>query len=701
MARAVFVFACLLLVGIWIHPYVSGAFETRQPQAVSAAAEASLTPAHRPESESPFVTMRGREGFWRLGKTEDGVWWFVSPEGKREFLNTVTTVQPFQVGRDAQGVSFISRDWDGSLGKYDGDLEAWARKTVARVQDSGFKGLGAWCHPVLHGQNIPITRDLNLWRHYSASDFRLYHPDFVKTMDSVVEKAVAELKHNKNLVGYFTDNELDWSDATIGPRHYFDGLPVGDPNRVQVINTIKSLWPKLDDYNAAWNVSLKDWRELDTQPVLNREPETAYTALFNAWLEKAAGDYFRITSASLRKLDPHHLILGVRFAGNAPREVVRASRDHTDAQSLNYYVPDAQLDPEMFAMMYRESGQPIILSEYGFHALDNRSGARNTCGFQAQVPDQQARAEAYQLFTSRLARVPYVVGADWFQWSDEPPSGRGSDGEDVNFGVVDVDDKLYEQLADAIRQTTPRLNPLHAVSGTDTGRDVFRSDFSRKPTAKVVKLERPINLNGELSDWNEAFRVGGMQRTETVGIARSEVRMPNLYMGWHEEGLYVAAEVFTSHLETTAATGRWWTRDHLEMWFSTRPVGVDQQTYNAFCHQFFFVPEVSPTDGRLGTVGQWHRPGDAIKENIVPSPKVQQSTRLLPGRYVVEMFFPASVLNGWNPMDHPELAFNFYARDFGASSDYFWSAPKEVQTNVRPNTWGRLILSGPQMALGQ
>ena len=61
-----------------------------------------------------------------------------------------------------------------------------------------------------------------------------------------------------------------------------------------------------------------------------------------------------------------------------------------------------------------------------------------------------------------LARVPWIVGADWFQWSDEPPSGRSADGEDVNFGVVDVDDRSIRCWSSAIRDTAPVLNPMHA-----------------------------------------------------------------------------------------------------------------------------------------------------------------------------------------------------------------------------------------------
>src|SRR3712207_7063645 len=67
---------------------------------------------------------------------------------------------------------------------------------------------------------------------------------------------------------------------------------------------------------------------------------------------------------TLFRSDPNHLILGVRFRGYAVPEVVEASRGYTDAQSLNYYVSDARLDPEMFRRTYELSGQPLRSEEH-------------------------------------------------------------------------------------------------------------------------------------------------------------------------------------------------------------------------------------------------------------------------------------------------------------------------------------------------
>lgn len=707
MDRISFAAMLLLALGLWLHPYVTGGSNsTANPAAVAKTIDGSLamfSPDRRADAlprpiirnDNPKI-VRGTPGFWRLSQSETGVWWFLTPTDQPEFLNTVTTVQPFQAGRDSNGINYVSKDWTGR-GESDGDLDLWAKKTINRVRGMGFKGLGAWSHQVFHKYDIPMTRDLNVTTWVPASGRRFYSHDWASTAEYSIQAQVTPLKNNANLVGYYIDNELDWADKGAGPSYYFDNLPPSDPNRQQVVKVIQSIWPKLEDFNRDWHVGLKDWSDIDNWTLLPHEHAHAYNKLYSGWLYRLAEDYFDLTCRLIRKYDPNHLILGVRFRGHAPREVVRASRDKTDAQSINYYVSDALLDSEMFEMMYEESGQPIMITEYSFHSLDGRSGNRNTVGFAAQVLDQRARADGYRLLTTRAARVPYIIGVDWFQWSDEPPSGRSSDGEDVNFGVVDIDDQPYELLAAAISQTAPLLNGAHADSTSTSQSDVWRETFDTKPVVRVPHLATPINLNGELSEWMSDSRLEGVRHSQSVGLDRSSLPVPNVYMGWNEKGLYLAFEIFDRDIEGAPAKGWWWTRDYVEFWVSTKPVAKDQDTFDVNSHQFFFVPNAWPgEDGAAGTVGQWHRPGDALSDNLIPHPTIRSAARVLPDRYVVEMFIPALALNGFDPQNSTEMAFNLHVRNFQQATDYFWSAPKEVMTQLRPGTWGTMRLETPR-----
>ncbi len=677
------------LVGLWISPLTSPAGSDHSPVVVSA-----TQPATQPSTQPSdlYKITKGKAGFWRLGQDAAGVWWFISPKDEPEFLNAITTVQPYQRGRDPEGPQFVSKDWiDPTTGKP--NVDRWAGLTLERVQAMGFKALGAWCHPVFHRLDIPMTRDLNVWTWVPSQHKRLYDPQWPTIIDAAIKQQV--MPDNTQLIGYFIDNELDWTDVSSGPGVYFDHLPIGDPNRAEVIKVIRQLWTDVSRFNEDWGTKLIDYAELDALPALPANGTNAgYKRLFGPWVEHMATDYFRLTTAAIRKHDPNHLVLGVRFKGYAPMEVCRASKGYTDAQSLNYYVNDALLDYEMFSSMYDASGQqPIILSEYSFHSLDGRSGNRNVVGFAAQVLDQQARADGYRRFTTGLARVPYVVGADWFQWADEPPSGRQMDGEDVNFGIVDVDDKPYELLASTIRQVAPTLNGLHARSVNDDGKGTWRESFANKPVMRVPYLSQPITLNGELSDWMPAAKVQNIRHSQTVGLERSRLPLPNVYMAWSDEGLYYGIEVFDNDILGAPATGWWWTRDHVELFINTRPVASDQSDYDHYSHQFFFVPIDYPgADGASGVVGQWHRNGDALADHVIPQKTVREAVRVLPDRYVVEMMIPAASLTGFDPKNQPAMAFNVGVRNFQHATSYFWSAPKEVMTQLRPNTWGTLYL---------
>src|SRR5262245_11901770 len=163
MDRIAFALMFVLALGLWVHPYVTYPSDpaANATQTHSALRPASANPhpdvvsAKTPTaSPNTLATVRGNPGFWHLAQGSDGIWWFVSPKGEPQFLNTVTTVQPYQFGRDKNGIHFVSKDWNGSAGS-EGDLDAWAKKTSARVIAMGFKGLGAWSHPIFHKFDIP------------------------------------------------------------------------------------------------------------------------------------------------------------------------------------------------------------------------------------------------------------------------------------------------------------------------------------------------------------------------------------------------------------------------------------------------------------------------------------------------------------------------------------------------------------------
>ena len=76
------------------------------------------------------------------------------------------------------------------------------------------------------------------------------------------------------------------------------------------------------------------------------------------------------------------------------------------------------------------------------------------------VQTQAERARGAAAAAQEFAKLPQLVGLHWFQYYDHPLGGR-PDGEDYNFGLVDLDDRPYEALTEAFSsyQSTSGKSP--------------------------------------------------------------------------------------------------------------------------------------------------------------------------------------------------------------------------------------------------
>jgi hypothetical protein len=358
----------------------------------------SITSNLAGELSSPkIVEIRGKEGFWRIVKTDQHIWWFQTPDNELEFMSMVTTVGYFQQSKDENGPHYTSSDFKGNV-------DDWAKKTADRLLSYGFKGAGAWSNKQIL-KYVPNTYDLNLT---PSTHTPIENENWAAEMEEIIRKKISHLRDEKNLVGYYIDNELDW---------------------------VK--------------------------------------------LEPHAQKYFKTLSTLIRKHDPNHLILGVRFNKRPPLSVLKASRGFVDAHSFNIYSDDAKMWKNHCREMWKTSNAPLIVSEFSFYSDINQSGNKNLKGFGGKVGSQEARAKSYEHFVLGMASTGFIIGTEWFQWNDEPPKGRG-DGEDCNFGIVDVYDKPYELLIDTIKTTKEKLNKTHQSADNKQNDPVWKDDPYRE-----------------------------------------------------------------------------------------------------------------------------------------------------------------------------------------------------------------------------
>ncbi len=66
--------------------------------------------------------------------------------------------------------------------------------------------------------------------------------------------------------------------------------------------------------------------------------------------------------------------------------------------------------------------------------------------------NEAERGPAYAHFLSKALEEPQVVGVHWFQYLDQPVTGRLLDGENGHLGLVAITDRPWAGFVKAVRK---------------------------------------------------------------------------------------------------------------------------------------------------------------------------------------------------------------------------------------------------------
>jgi hypothetical protein len=373
-------------------------------------------------------------GFFRVEKI-DGRWWFVDPDGHlfwsigSDSMGTSASTptqgreQLFAVlppNRGGRGASFYAWNLQRRFGE--DWAEKWVDLTVRRMASWGFNTVGNWSDARLgNAHRVPYVVTTRGWGIESGpmGVADVYAANYAETVDRASAQQCDARKDDPFLLGYFVGNEPPW--------------PGREPVAAEAI---------LAGPATATQAALKKFLAEGDTPARRTE-----------FLIGAYRKMVETVSAAIRRHDPNHLNLGLRFGSSAPLEVVKASRIF-DVYSLNsyaYQVNQREVDKVRDAI-----DRPILIGEFHFGI----PGRGMTPGLR-QTSSQAERGVAYRFYVEHAAADSAIVGAHWFEWVDEPSTGR-FDGENYNIGMVDVTDQPYRELIEAAKTTHRRVLDVHA-----------------------------------------------------------------------------------------------------------------------------------------------------------------------------------------------------------------------------------------------
>ncbi len=244
------------------------------------------------------------------------------------------------------------------------------------------------------------------------------------------------------------------------------------------------------------------------------------------WTGIVARHYYAVAARAIHAADPNALYFGDRLPIYYDPAAVRAMAPYVDAIATNYNVDSGDgwiADYYFDGLRKLSGGKPVLISEWFFAARQNRTGNLNN-GHLMTVDTQAERARGAAAATENLAAIPEIVGAHWFQYYDHPKGGR-DDGEDYDFGLVDINDQPYRRLTAALTVANRRAFEIHEEA------------TALSPAARefVVPHAEIALRNHSLSDWPKPASL-----LPRLIASPGAVEFGEAYLSWSERGLQLA-----------------------------------------------------------------------------------------------------------------------------------------------------------------
>lgn len=344
------------------------------------------------------------------------------------------------------------------------DEQRWAAHSLDRLQAWGFNSLGNWSDNTLgEAQRVPYTRPLSISGDYATISTGLdwwggmpdpFDPRFAMAAERAIAIAARDRREDPWLLGFYADNELAWAAPGTEPKARYAlaystlRLTTDVPAKRAFLKQLRDKYRNQSGLSKAWGIELGAW-ELMEDPGFEAPLPSAEHPQIEEDLQNfqtlLADTYFKTIADSLKWHAPNHLLLGGRFAIATP-EAIAACAKYCDVLSFNLYTPEPQSGQNFAAL--RELDKPILVTEFHFGSRDRGP----FWGGVSEVYKEEERGPAYGRFLAKALEEPSIVGVHWFQYLDQPATGRLLDGENGHLGLVGITDRPWQGFVEAVRK---------------------------------------------------------------------------------------------------------------------------------------------------------------------------------------------------------------------------------------------------------
>jgi hypothetical protein len=420
-------------------------------------------------------------GFYRIVR-RDGYWWLVSPEGYPCFYTGVCSA-PMEVWEltpvsdreeifewlppregeyagiwttnawgEKEGTEYVSLYAVNLMRRLGANWRQTCRELAKRrLRTWGFSGVGKWGYledmpfaSVLSRGNVP-----NL----------VSHPDIFDS--SVQSRFRAELvrqitpyRRSPWVLGWSVGNEDQEIIRRDEIRKILE-LPYAPPAKVAIVeHLLRTRYDgNLSRLAQTWGVPAGNLETL-CRASITKASEEELEAMRRFYADR----YYAWIYQTVKEIDPDHLYFGfwIYPYGWENDEDWNLIAKHCDVLGYDYY--SLTFSPPHLARLFDRIDKPILCGEFAFATY--HKGLRGWGAFMGSSADDDREAgELYVQWITDAAQHPLCVGAMWFQYRDQPITGRGPGrgkrlffGEHVAHGIIEFTDRPKWDLVKRMRE---------------------------------------------------------------------------------------------------------------------------------------------------------------------------------------------------------------------------------------------------------
>ena len=408
-------------------------------------------------------------GFFRT-QNIDGKWWLIDPEGYKFWSTGITGAGKGNATKILNKeflFTDLSNDKEASINlqnkkvfkrggvnyynlnlfrKYGSDWEnIHEQVTIGRYKKWNINTFGAWSlaqkNPSIPYTLIVSTKKINIGNVEHTID------PFDSNFKIDLKNSLLTHKNKTNdpwLLGVFVHNEIHWGKNLEIP---IEILKLKESACRQALESFfENKYISIDKMNQVWSSSFINFGDINSKIDLkNIKVRNDLKDFFKFYVDT----YFLTVDREFRKVFPNHLYLGCRFYEKTHgNKIVRESAaKFCDVLSYNIY----RYSLEKFDFL-DGLNKPILIGEFHFG-----TGTHGVWGTGLRIAyNLKQQAELYKQFIYEASINSNIIGCHWFQWTDQPATGR-FDGENFRIGFVSIVDKPYSNLIDATNYTTSKI----------------------------------------------------------------------------------------------------------------------------------------------------------------------------------------------------------------------------------------------------